>query len=35
MKGKVISTLCNGKWVYKDERLTDVKSARRLSFIPR
>ncbi len=31
-KGKVISTMCNGQWVYKDNKLTDVRSAARLHF---
>lgn len=32
MKGKVISTMCNGQWVYKDEKLTEVKAGQRLLF---
>jgi dihydroorotase len=32
MKGKVISTMCNGQWVYKNEKLTEVKSGKRLLF---
>jgi len=35
MKGKVISTLCNGKFVYRNEKLTGEKSAERLKFNPR
>ena len=34
-KGKVISTLCNGDWVFKNEKLTGIKSAQRLTFTPR
>ena len=32
MKGKVISTMCNGEWVFKNEKLTEVKSGKRLLF---
>ena len=32
LKGKVISTMCNGQWVYKDEKLTEVKAGQRLMF---
>ena len=32
MKGKVISTMTNGKWVYRDEDWTGLKSAERLKF---
>ena len=32
MNGKVISTMCNGQWVYRDEKLTEVKAAKRLMF---
>lgn len=31
-KGKVLSTMCNGKWVYRDEKLTEVKAGMRLLF---
>lgn len=29
---KVISTMCNGEWVYKDEKLTGLRAASRLKF---
>jgi len=32
LKGKVISTMCNGKWVYKDGKNTEVLSGKRLLF---
>ncbi len=32
MKGKVISTMCNGQWVYKDEQYTNVLAGQRLQF---
>ncbi len=32
LKGKVISTLCNGQFVYRDNKITGVKNAQRLSF---
>ncbi len=34
-KGKVLSTLCNGQWVYKNEKLTGIKSGDRMMFNPR
>lgn len=35
LKGKVVSTLCNGQWVYKNEKLTEIKAGQRLKFNPR
>jgi len=32
MKGKVTDTLCNGVWVYENNKLTGVKAAERLAF---
>ncbi len=32
MKGKVTSTICNGVFVYRDNKLTEVKSGQRLLF---
>ncbi len=32
MRGKVTATLCNGQWVYKNQRLTGTKAGQRLSF---
>lgn len=32
LKGKVLSTMCNGEWVYKDEKNTEVLSGKRLAF---
>lgn len=32
MKGMVTDTLSNGKWVYRNEKLTGIKSAQRLTF---
>jgi len=31
-KGKVISTMCNGVWVYKNEKFTEEKAGERLLF---
>ncbi len=32
LKGKVISTMCNGKWVFQNEKITGIKSGERLQF---
>ena len=32
LKGKVQSTMCNGKWVYKDNKLTGVLAGQRMLF---
>lgn len=35
LKGKVLSTMVNGQWVFRDEKLTGIKAGQRLSFNPR
>ncbi len=35
LKGKVTDTLCNGEWVYRNNKLTGIKSGQRLMFTPR
>ena len=32
MKGKVTDTMCNGQWVYRDQKLSGLKAGQRLSF---
>jgi len=32
MKGKVVSTMCNGQFVYRDHKLTELKTGQRLTF---
>ncbi len=32
LKGKVLSTMCNGKWIYRDDKFTEVKAGKRVLF---